>query len=191
MENPDSINKVCPVGSFFSRFLINCFLSTIAFPNLKFQTDLPLINYYLPKRNKCLQFELVCQDIRREMLNILNNAFQTLSKKALIGFVNFAFSSSSFVNPENPTIAAKTTEVKSPSDDIGVQISESDNGTGIPPEIKDKIFQPFFTTKPTGEGTGLGLSLSYDIVKAHGGSIKVNSQENVGTVFIIEISMGN
>jgi signal transduction histidine kinase len=69
-----------------------------------------------------------------------------------------------------------------------------DNGPGIPVEIKNKIFQPFFTTKPTGSGTGLGLSLSYDIVKAHGGEIRVESlsadkadKENVGTEFIIQL----
>ena len=62
-----------------------------------------------------------------------------------------------------------------------------DNGNGIPDIIKEKIFQPFFTTKPTGEGTGLGLSLSYDIVKAHGGEIKVNTKESEGTEFIIQL----
>ena len=67
-----------------------------------------------------------------------------------------------------------------------IEIKVSDNGPGIPPEIKDKIFQPFFTTKPTGAGTGLGLSLSYDIVKAHGGEIKVKSKEGEGTEFKIE-----
>jgi signal transduction histidine kinase len=61
-----------------------------------------------------------------------------------------------------------------------VQISVKDNGNGIPQKVLDKIFQPFFTTKPTGQGTGLGLSLSYDIVKAHGGEIKVNTKENEG-----------
>ena len=66
-----------------------------------------------------------------------------------------------------------------------VEIRVRDNGPGIPSEIKDKIFQPFFTTKPTGEGTGLGLSLSYDIVKAHGGEIKVNTKEHEGTEFTI------
>ena len=63
----------------------------------------------------------------------------------------------------------------------------SDNGTGIPQEIVDKIFQPFFTTKPTGQGTGLGLSLSYDIVKAHGGELKVETMEGEGTRFIIQL----
>jgi signal transduction histidine kinase len=62
-----------------------------------------------------------------------------------------------------------------------------DNGNGIPEEIKKKIFQPFFTTKPTGEGTGLGLSLAYDIVKAHGGEFKVNTKEGEGTTFILSL----
>ena len=70
---------------------------------------------------------------------------------------------------------------------IEIQISVKDNGDGIPKEIKDKIFQPFFTTKPTGEGTGLGLSLSYDIVKAHGGELKVESKEGIGTELIIRL----
>jgi signal transduction histidine kinase len=69
-------------------------------------------------------------------------------------------------------------------------ITVSDSGNGIPQNIADKIFQPFFTTKPTGQGTGLGLSLSYDIVKAHNGEIKVESKEAEGTVFIILLPVG-
>ncbi|MCK5700517.1 MAG: histidine kinase, partial [Cyclobacteriaceae bacterium] len=61
-----------------------------------------------------------------------------------------------------------------------IQISVKDNGSGVPLEIKDKIFQPFFTTKPTGSGTGLGLSLSYDIIKGHGGTLKIEKREEVG-----------
>jgi signal transduction histidine kinase len=68
-----------------------------------------------------------------------------------------------------------------------ILISVRDNGNGIPKNILDKIFQPFFTTKPTGQGTGLGLSLSYDIVKAHGGELKVETKEGEGTEFIIQI----
>jgi len=67
-----------------------------------------------------------------------------------------------------------------------VEISVKDNGNGIPQKVLDKIFQPFFTTKPTGQGTGLGLSLSYDIVKAHGGTIHIESRKGIGTKFIIE-----
>ena len=66
-------------------------------------------------------------------------------------------------------------------------IEIKDSGVGIPEQIKDKIFQPFFTTKPTGQGTGLGLSLSYDIVKAHGGNLKVESQEGEGTIFTMQL----
>jgi signal transduction histidine kinase len=68
-----------------------------------------------------------------------------------------------------------------------VKIAISDNGNGIPKDIVDKIFQPFFTTKPTGQGTGLGLSLSYDIIKAHGGELKVETEEGEGTTFRIVI----
>jgi two-component system, NtrC family, sensor kinase len=68
-----------------------------------------------------------------------------------------------------------------------IQLAVKDNGNGISEKIIDKIFQPFFTTKPTGRGTGLGLSLSYDIVKAHGGEIKVHTEEEEGTEFIIEL----
>ena len=70
-----------------------------------------------------------------------------------------------------------------------VEIRVKDNGNGIPQKVLDKIFQPFFTTKPTGQGTGLGLSLAYDIVKAHGGELKVETKEGEGSVFIIQISV--
>ncbi len=68
-----------------------------------------------------------------------------------------------------------------------VEIRVKDNGNGISQNLKDKIFQPFFTTKPTGQGTGLGLSLSYDIIKAHGGEIKANAKEGEGAEFIIQL----
>ncbi|MEN9600211.1 MAG: hypothetical protein RL596_2532, partial [Bacteroidota bacterium] len=71
-----------------------------------------------------------------------------------------------------------------------IEICVTDNGTGIPQHIKEKIFQPFFTTKPTGQGTGLGLSLAYDIVtKVHGGKLEVESEEGKGTTFIVTIPM--
>ena len=78
------------------------------------------------------------------------------------------------------TVSTKKTE-------SAIEISVSDNGPGIPNEIKEKIFQPFFTTKPTGQGTGLGLSLSYDIVKAHGGTLNIVSENNASTTFSIII----
>jgi signal transduction histidine kinase len=79
-----------------------------------------------------------------------------------------------------PTVAVSTKRKENL-----VIVSVKDNGNGIPQEIKDKIFQPFFTTKPTGQGTGLGLSLSYDIVKAHGGELKVNTKLGHGSEFTI------
>ncbi|MGK2862642.1 MAG: sensor histidine kinase, partial [Chitinophagaceae bacterium] len=69
----------------------------------------------------------------------------------------------------------------------GIEINVADNGNGIPQKVLNKIFQPFFTTKPTGQGTGLGLSLAYDIVKAHGGELKVETKEGKGSVFNIQI----
>ena len=84
-------------------------------------------------------------------------------------------------NDYKPTVIVSTTKVRD-----NIKISIKDNGPGIPDDIKDKIFQPFFTTKSTGEGTGLGLSLSYDIVtKGHGGSIDVDSKPEQYTIFTI------
>jgi signal transduction histidine kinase len=82
----------------------------------------------------------------------------------------------------DPTVSVSTKKV-----DNKVIISIKDNGTGIPKKVFDKIFQPFFTTKPTGQGTGLGLSLSYDIIKAHQGELKVETNEGTGTTFKIII----
>ena len=84
-----------------------------------------------------------------------------------------------------PTVAISTTSIQPPSGGRGIQIKVIDNGGGISENIVDKIFQPFFTTKPTGQGTGLGLSLAYDIVKAHGGDLKVETKEGEGSEFII------
>jgi two-component system, NtrC family, sensor kinase len=81
-----------------------------------------------------------------------------------------------------PTVSVTTMKC-----DDKVQIIVKDNGKGIPQNIVDKIFQPFFTTKPTGEGTGLGLSLAYDIIKAHGGTLKVESREGEGSEFVIQL----
>ncbi len=112
---------------------------------------------------------IIPQDIGRVFLNLFNNAFYSVNEKKSIAPAGF-----------EPTIVVSTK--KRPD---GVEIRVKDNGPGIPEKIKDKIFQPFFTTKPTGQGTGLGLSLSYDIVKAHGGDILVESNLGVGTTFII------
>jgi len=107
---------------------------------------------------------VVPQDIGRVLLNLINNAFQASA------------------GVERPLVIVSTKLLPK-----GIEISVQDNGPGIPDSIKDKIFQPFFTTKPTGQGTGLGLSLSYDIVKAHGGELKMETIESEGTRFIIHL----
>jgi len=129
--------------------------------------------------------EVIPQDIGRVLLNLINNAFYAVnerSRKDLPGFQNLE-------GLEHFKLLV-TISTKNLGDRI--EISVKDNGPGIPDAIKEKIFQPFFTTKPPGSGTGLGLSLSYDIVKAHGGELTVESQEydgihsgNTGTVFYI------
>ncbi len=86
-----------------------------------------------------------------------------------------------------PVVIVSTKKINSPSGAGGIEISVKDNGNGIPESIKEKIFQPFFTTKPTGQGTGLGLSLSYDIIKAHGGEIKVETTTGEGSSFILQL----
>ena len=87
-----------------------------------------------------------------------------------------------------PTVQIKTTRnPPSGGRGAGIEICVKDNGNGIPQKVLDKIFQPFFTTKPTGQGTGLGLSLSYDIIKAHGGEIKAETKEGEGSEFIIQL----
>ena len=118
---------------------------------------------------KLPQIKVVSQDFGRVLLNLINNAFFAVNEKSKTGNKDF-----------KPSVIVKTKLEKKK-----IIISISDNGSGIPEDVKEKIFQPFFTTKPSGEGTGLGLSLSYDIVKAHGGELKVETVEGDGTKFII------
>lgn len=120
----------------------------------------------LPKAN------VIPQNIGRVLLNVLNNAFYAIQQKAKTAGADYV-----------PTIELRTTQRNG-----AVIISVKDNGNGIPGAIKDKIMQPFFTTKPTGEGTGLGLSLSYDIVvNGHGGSIEFTTKEGEGAEFVISL----
>jgi signal transduction histidine kinase len=114
---------------------------------------------------------LVKQDISRVLLNLYNNAFYAVAER---------------FKKEGPAFKPLVTLTTARSGN-NINITVSDNGSGIPEQIKHKIFQPFFTTKPTGLGTGLGLSLSYDIVKAHGGEILVSSVEGEGSVFTVVI----
>ncbi len=133
------------------------------------------------------KINIVPQDIGRVILNLINNAFYAVSEKHKQSGDGY-----------EPTVTVSTASIQPPSIDrqrladgaVGgrsVQIKVVDNGGGIPQKIVDKIFQPFFTTKPTGQGTGLGLSLAYDIVKAHGGEIKVETKEGEGSEFIIRL----
>ena len=109
------------------------------------------------------RIEVIPQDIGRVLLNLINNAFYATK------------------GVKNPLVEIKTASVEN-----GIIVSVGDNGTGMSEDVKSKIFQPFFTTKPTGQGTGLGLSLAYNIVtKGHGGTLEVETKEGVGTTFII------
>jgi signal transduction histidine kinase len=112
------------------------------------------------------------------LLNLFNNAFYAVNEKKKNPGGLQPNESSTYV----PTVTIVTKKL---SDKIEIVIK--DNGNGIPQNIVDKIFQPFFTTKPTGQGTGLGLSLAYDIVKAHGGEIRVKTTEGEGSDFIIQL----
>jgi two-component system NtrC family sensor kinase len=114
---------------------------------------------------------VVSRDLGRVILNLINNAFYTVNEKQKENIMDY-----------EPTVIVVTRSMKDK-----VEIKVKDNGNGIPQKILDKIFQPFFTTKPTGQGTGLGLSLSYDIVKAHGGEIKVETEQGKGSVFILQL----
>ena len=116
------------------------------------------------------------QDLGRVILNLITNAFYAVTEKKKKSGGDF-----------EPTVTVSTHRSLSSGDGRGeVLIKVKDNGNGIPQKVIDKIFQPFFTTKPTGEGTGLGLSMSYDIItKSHHGEIKVETKEGEGSEFII------
>ena len=130
--------------------------------NAKFETDFD---------DSIGKIEIIPQDIGRVMLNLINNAFYAVSDR------NEKESDESY----QPTVKVTTKKLKDQ-----VKITVEDNGSGIPQEIKDKIFQPFFTTKPSGKGTGLGLSLTYDIItQGHSGALELDSEVGKGTVFTI------
>jgi signal transduction histidine kinase len=114
---------------------------------------------------------IIPQDIGRVLLNLYNNAFYAVNEKNKPVDTNY-----------EPTVSVSTKKINDK-----VVLTVMDNGTGIPQKVIDKIFQPFFTTKPTGQGTGLGLSLSYDIVKAHGGEISVITMEGEFTQFVLHL----
>jgi signal transduction histidine kinase len=117
--------------------------------------------------------QLLPQDIGRVVLNLITNAFYAVAEKKKL-----------MPDGYEPTVTVHTQKA-----DNKVLIKVRDNGNGIPQKVMDKIFQPFFTTKPTGQGTGLGLSLSYDIIKAHGGELKVKTIVGEYAEFIIELPL--
>lgn len=130
--------------------------------NTSFSSDLP-------------EIEIARQDFGRVILNIITNAFQSVKQKSELGYKDY-----------QPSVYINTLRKGEK-----IEVSISDNGLGISEDIRNKIFQPFFTTKPTGQGTGLGLSMSYDIIKGHGGSIKIDSIEGEGATFIIQLPIEN
>ncbi|HKL32692.1 MAG TPA: HAMP domain-containing sensor histidine kinase [Tangfeifania sp.] len=144
-------------------------------------------DYKLELDESLPKIEVVPQDFGRVLLNLINNAFYAVQAPPP--------PKGGIKEPQStykPLVIVRTSSFIPPSGGPkGVRISVKDNGPGIPEKIKDKIFQPFFTTKSAGEGTGLGLSLSYDIVKAHGGTISADSKENVGTEFIITLPVNS
>lgn len=119
------------------------------------------------------KIEVIPQDIGRVLLNLFNNALYAVNEKKKTARENY-----------QPTISVITKKLGDK-----VQVYVNDNGIGIPEKFVDKIFQPFFTTKPTGQGTGLGLSLSYDIIKAHGGDISVETKEGTYTTFLLQLPL--
>jgi signal transduction histidine kinase len=143
--------------------------------------------------NSIGKINVVPQDIGRVLLNLFNNAFYACAERSRSAVTQNA-STGSAGQQYKPTVSVCTKRINSPSGDGGIEIRVADNGIGIPQKVVDKIFQPFFTTKPTGQGTGLGLSLSYDIIKAHGGEIsiripseKVETKEYEGAEFIVQL----
>jgi signal transduction histidine kinase len=131
--------------------------------NAKFETELD---------ESVEKINVVPQEIGRVILNLINNAFYAVTEKRKQN-----------QNGYEPTVTVSTRK----QNDL-VEVRVKDNGNGIPQKTLDKIFQPFFTTKPTGQGTGLGLSLSYDIItKGHGGELKVETKEGEGSEFIIQL----
>ena len=121
--------------------------------------------------NNIGKVNIIPQDIGRVVLNLINNAFYAVDEK----------------KKQNQNGYEPTVSVNTKKNNGKIEISVKDNGNGIPQKVLDKIFQPFFTTKPTGQGTGLGLSLSYDIIKAHGGDLKVETKEGEFAQFSIHL----
>ncbi len=183
-KEPTDINALCDE---YLRLAYHGYRAKDKSFNAQFETHL---DPNLPKVN------VVPQDIGRVVLNIINNAFFAVAKQSEIFNLKSGrqeVGTSKRQNGDDPTIRRPDEEyfpmvsISTRKQANTIEIIISDNGGGIPNEIKEKIFQPFFTTKPSGQGTGLGLSLSYDIVKAHGGELRVETKEGEGSEFIISL----
>jgi two-component system NtrC family sensor kinase len=167
VKEPTDINALCDEYIRLSYHGLKAKDSTF---NAKLQTDFD---------ESIGTINIIPQDIGRVLLNLYNNAFYAVNEKKKQSGENY-----------EPTVSISTRLFIPPSGGPrGAEIKVSDNGNGIPDNIKEKIFQPFFTTKPTGQGTGLGLSLSYDIMKAHGGDLKVDTKEGDGSTFTIQLRL--
>jgi len=158
-KEPTDINKLADE---YLRLAYQGFRAKDKYFNAKFETR------FDPAVGK---ISIVPEEIGRVLLNLINNAFYAVNERAKQAVPGY-----------EATVIVGTRSLQD-----CIEISVKDNGNGIPQKILEKIFQPFFTTKPTGQGTGLGLSLAYDIVRAHGGEIKVETNPGVGSQFIILI----
>ena len=145
----------------------------LAYYGLRAKDNLFDATFHTDLDNSIGKINLVPQEIGRALLNLYNNAFYAVSDKKKRPSTGPGY---------EPMVTVATENI-----DGKIRITVKDNGNGIPSQIRDKIFQPFFTTKPTGQGTGLGLSLTYDIVKAHGGEIKVETKAGEGSEFAIQL----
>jgi len=147
----------------------------LAYHGLKAKDKTFNANFITRLDKKMPKVKVISQDIGRVLLNLINNSFYAVSRR-----------SKSETNGYSPEVIVST---KYTEDQVEIRVT--DNGGGIPQEVMDKIFQPFFSTKPSGEGTGLGLSLAFDIInKGHGGSLDVESEVDQGTTFIIKLPVG-
>ena len=164
LKQPTDINKLC------DEYL------RLAFHGLKAKDKSFSTTIKTDFDSSLEKVEVVPQDIGRVVLNLVSNAFYAVSEKKKQSEPGF-----------EPTVWLKTRKINGK-----FEISVRDNGSGIPQHLLNKIYQPFFTTKPTGEGTGLGLSLAYDIItKGHAGDISIETEEGTGTTFIVIIPVAN
>jgi signal transduction histidine kinase len=166
VKEPTDINALC------DEYL------RLAYHGLKAKDKSFNADFKIDFDNSIGKINIIPQDIGRVLLNLINNAFYAVDERQKITKENLPTGQAGY----QPTVFLSS---KKSGDKVILTVK--DNGNGIPQNIVDKIFQPFFTTKPTGQGTGLGLSLSYDIVKAHGGEIKVETKEGEGSTFIIQL----